>query len=165
MAKLTGNCGVGSICFSTSWWWLFTSTSQWRYEWIYYKVLQCSFFFTNYNKLSPDLLPFQLLLRGVALSRLLLPSSSRHLSSERLRAFMKKLATVVTSSPSCWAIVACISFDGRFVSLNIACKVLRWMSVKTRRGFFGDRLSGVGCCSCSFLLQAVKRQVYRCKHK
>ena len=42
--------------------------------------------------------------------------SSRHLSSDRRRAFMKKLETVDESRPSWRAIVICISFDGRFVS-------------------------------------------------
>ena len=46
------------------------------------------------------------------------PSSSFHLSMERRRAFMKKLPTVVGSSPNCLAIVTCISLDGRFVSCN-----------------------------------------------
>lgn len=59
-----------------------------------------------------------------ALSRLSLPLSSLHLSTDLRRAFMKKFATVVTSRPSCWAIVACISFEGLLVSLNIACRVL-----------------------------------------
>lgn len=63
--------------------------------------------------------------------------SSIHLSWLRLRAFMKKLPTVLSSKPSCCEIVICISFDGRFVSLNIACSVRRWRSVKTSRGFFG----------------------------
>lgn len=43
-------------------------------------------------------------------------SSSFHLSIDRLLAFMKKLPTVVGSSPSCLAIVTCISLDGLFVS-------------------------------------------------
>lgn len=93
------------------------------------------------------------------LSRLLLPLSSCHLSRERRLAFMKKLATVVTSRPSCWAMVICISLEGRFVSLKMACRVRRWMSVKTRRGFFGGRFSS-GCLSCSdsFRLHAACRQ-------
>lgn len=35
--------------------------------------------------------------------------------------------------------VICISFDGLFVSLNIACNVRRCKSVKTSLGFFGVR--------------------------
>ena len=41
-----------------------------------------------------------------SLSSISLPSS-RHLSRERRLAFIKKFATVVTSRPNCWAIVAC----------------------------------------------------------
>jgi hypothetical protein len=98
------------------------------------------------------------LVQPLELSRLRFPSSSRHLSMERRRAFMKKLATVVTSNPSCCAIVACISFDGRLVSLKIAWRVRRWISVKTSRGFFGGRFSCGACweISCSFLLHAAK---------
>lgn len=94
------------------------------------------------------------------LSLLLLPWSSCHLSRERRRAFIKKFATVVTSRPSCCAMVDCISLDGRFVSLNIACRVLRWMSVNTRRGFFGVRFSSGGLsCSCSFRLHAATQAI------
>ena len=42
--------------------------------------------------------------------------SSRHLSTERRRAFMKKLDTVEGSRPSWRAMVTCISLEGRFVS-------------------------------------------------
>ena len=42
--------------------------------------------------------------------------SSRHLSTLRLRAFMKKLETVEGSRPSCLAMVTCISLLGRLVS-------------------------------------------------
>lgn len=98
---------------------------------------------------------FQLVL--LTLSLLLLPSSSRHLSRLRRLAFIKKLATVVTSSPSCCAIVACISFEGLFVSLKIACRVRLWISVKTKRGFLGVLLSCIGS-SCSFRLQAENRK-------
>lgn len=66
-----------------------------------------------------------------------LAASSIHLSWLRRRAFMKKLPTVLNSSPSCCEIVICISFEGRLVSLKIACRVRRWRSVKTNRGFFG----------------------------
>lgn len=62
--------------------------------------------------------------------------SSNHLSCERRLAFMKKLPTVLSSSPSCCEMAICISFEGRFVSLKIACRVRRWRSVNTRRGFF-----------------------------
>lgn len=93
----------------------------------------------------------------LTLSRLLLPSSSRHLSRLRRLAFIKKFATVVTSSPSCCAIVACISFEGLFVSLKIACSVRLWISVKTKRGFLGVLLSCIGS-SCSFRLQAEIRR-------
>lgn len=88
-----------------------------------------------------------------------LGSSSFHLSIDLLRAFIKKLPTVVGSRPSCLAMVTCISFEGLFVSCNrcqsetvptpgrrftlkIACRVRRWRSVKTNRGFLG-----VGSCS------------------
>ncbi len=70
---------------------------------------------------------------------------------------MKKFATVLSSRPSCLAIVACISFDGRFVSLKMAWRVRRWMSVKTRRGFLGVRSLGF-TISVSFCLQATTRQ-------
>src|SRR5690606_8745360 len=46
-----------------------------------------------------------------------------------------------SSSPSCCEMVICISFDGRLVSLKMACRVRRWRSVNTSRGFFG-------CCGC-----------------
>ena len=49
---------------------------------------------------------------------------------------MKKFATVVSLSPSCSAIVFCISLFGRFVCWKIANSVRRWISVKTKRGFF-----------------------------
>ena len=42
--------------------------------------------------------------------------SSRHLSTLRRRAFMKKVETVEGSRPSCLAMVTCISLLGRFVS-------------------------------------------------
>lgn len=61
--------------------------------------------------------------------------SSIYLSTERLRAFMKKLTTVETLSPSCSAIVAWISLLGRLISLKIATRVRRCISVKTIRGF------------------------------
>ena len=67
--------------------------------------------------------------------------SSTYLSSERRRAFMKKFATVDTLSPSCSAIVACMSLLGRRVSLKMASSVRRWMSVKTSRGFLWTTLS------------------------
>lgn len=51
--------------------------------------------------------------------------SSRYLSSDRRRAFMKKLATVETLRPSWSAIVACISLFGLRVSLKMASNVRR----------------------------------------
>ena len=42
--------------------------------------------------------------------------SSRHLSTDLRRAFMKKFETVEGSRPSWRAMVTCISFEGRFVS-------------------------------------------------
>ena len=94
-----------------------------------------------------------------ALPWLLFPISSCHLSRDLLLAFMKKLLTVLSSSPSCWAIVTCISLVGLFVSLKIACNVRRWMSVKTRRGFL---MWFCGCwetlASSSFFLQAAEKK-------
>lgn len=43
-------------------------------------------------------------------------ASSRHLSIDRRRAFMKKFETVLESRPSWRAIVICISFEGLLVS-------------------------------------------------
>ncbi len=70
---------------------------------------------------------------------------------------MKKLPTVVTSRPNCLEMVICISLDGRFVSLKMACRVRRWMSVKTRRGFLGVLSLGFG--STSLALHAAMRQI------
>ncbi|MEE6515467.1 hypothetical protein FKM82_024258 [Ascaphus truei] len=42
--------------------------------------------------------------------------SSIHLSRLLLRAFMKKLLTVESSRPSCWAMVICRSLEGRWFS-------------------------------------------------
>ena len=51
-----------------------------------------------------------------------------------------------TSKPSCCAMVCCISLLGLLVSLNMACSVLRWMSVNTSLGFFGPcRASSLEC--------------------
>lgn len=50
--------------------------------------------------------------------------------------------------------VSCSSLDGRLFSLNIACKVRRWTSVKTRRGFLEILPLSPFPCSCSFLLHA-----------
>lgn len=86
------------------------------------------------------------------LPELELPSSC-HLSRLLLLAFMKKLLTVLSSNPSCWEMVICNSLDGRLFSLNIACRVRRWTSVKTSLGFLGV-LPLSFPCSCSFLLQA-----------
>ena len=84
-----------------------------------------------------------------------LAPSSVHLSRLRRRAFMKKLLTVVSSSPSCCEMVSCISLDGRLFSLKIASKVRRCRSVKTSRDFFGVLLRSFAV-SCSFLLHAAK---------
>lgn len=89
------------------------------------------------------------------LPELELPSSC-HLSRLLLRAFMKKLLTVLSSNPSCWEMVICNSLDGRLFSLNIACRVRRWTSVKTSLGFLGV-LPLSFPCSCSFLLHAAKK--------
>lgn len=68
---------------------------------------------------------------------------------------MKKLLTVVSSSPSCCEIVSCISLDGRLFSLKMASSVRRCRSVKTSRDFFGVLFRSFAV-SCSFRLQAVK---------
>ena len=74
--------------------------------------------------------------------------SSCHFSRLRRRAFMKKLLTVVSSRPSCWEMVICISLDGRLFSLKMAKSVRRWRSVNTRRDFFWELfLSLLGSCS------------------
>lgn len=86
--------------------------------------------------------------------------SSIHLSRLRLRAFMKKLLTVLSSSPSCCEMVSCISLDGRLFSLKMASSVRRWRSVKTRRDFFGVLLLSLPE-SCSFLLHASPREQER----
>lgn len=83
------------------------------------------------------------------------PASSCHLSRLLRRAFMKKLLTVLSSSPSCWEMVICSSLDGRLFSLNIAWRVRRWTSVKTSLGFLGV-LPRSFPCSCSFLLHAAR---------
>ena len=76
------------------------------------------------------------------------PPSSCHLSRLLLLAFMKKLLTVVSSRPSCWEMVICISLDGRLFSLKMAKSVRRWRSVNTRRDFFWELfLSLLGSCS------------------
>ncbi|TNN75034.1 hypothetical protein EYF80_014780 [Liparis tanakae] len=67
----------------------------------------------------------------------LLPWSSCQRSTQRRRAFMKKLLTVLSSRPSCWEMVICISLDGRLFSLKMAMRVRRCRSVKTRRCFLG----------------------------
>lgn len=82
-------------------------------------------------------------------------ASSCHLSRLRLRAFIKKLLTVLNSRPSCCEIVICISLDGRLFSLKMAKRVRRWRSVKTSRGFFGVLLFSL-FCSCSLRLHAAK---------
>jgi len=62
-------------------------------------------------------------------------ASSVYLSTERRRAFIKKLTTVDTLRPSCSAIVAWISLLGRLISRKMATRVRRWISVNTIRGF------------------------------
>lgn len=79
--------------------------------------------------------------------------SSCHFSRLRRRAFMKKLLTVVSSRPSCWEMVICISLEGRLFSLKMAKSVLRWRSVKTRRDFFWELFRSL-FGSCSLRLQA-----------
>lgn len=81
-----------------------------------------------------------------------LPSSC-HLSRLLLRAFMKKLLTVLSSSPNCCEMVICSSLEGRLFSLNIACRVRRWTSVKTNLGFL-EVFPLSFPYSCSFRLQA-----------
>lgn len=66
---------------------------------------------------------------------------------------MKKLLTVVSSRPSCWEMVICISLEGRLFSLKMAKSVLRWRSVKTRRDFFWELFRSL-FGSCSLRLQA-----------
>ena len=83
----------------------------------------------------------------------LVPWSSCQRSTQRRRAFMKKLLTVLSSKPSCWEMVICISLDGRLFSLKMAMSVRRCRSVKTRRCFLGAVLRSL-CCSCSLRLQA-----------
>lgn len=83
----------------------------------------------------------------------LAPGSSCQRFMHRRRAFMKKLLTVLSSRPSCWEMVICISLDGRLFSLKMAIRVRRCRSVKTRRCFLGCRLRSF-CCSCSLRLQA-----------
>lgn len=75
---------------------------------------------------------------------------------QRRRAFMKKLLTVLSSRPSCCAIVSCISLLGRLFSLKMAISVRRCRSVNTRRCFLGTVLRSFSC-SCSFRLQAAER--------
>ena len=100
-----------------------------------------------------------------ALPWLLFPISSCHLSSDLLLAFMKKLLTVLSSSPSCWAIVTCISLVGLLVSLKMACNVRRWMSVKTNLGFLMWLWGCVILASSSFFLQAEKKnQINKSNH-
>lgn len=92
---------------------------------------------------EPAVLLTAALLISILLFPLLAGVSSRYLSTERRRAFMKKLTTVDTFSPSCSAIVAWISLLGRLISLKMATSVLLCISVKTMRGFFGGQPAGV----------------------
>lgn len=86
--------------------------------------------------------------------------SSCHFSRLRLLAFMKKLLTVVSSKPSCWEMVICISLDGRLFSLKMAKSVLRWRSVKTRRDFFWELfLSLFGSCSLRLHAASLKADI------
>jgi len=90
--------------------------------------------------------------------------SSCHFSRLRRRAFMKKLLTVVSSRPSCWEMVICISLDGRLFSLKMAKSVRRWRSVKTSRDFFWELfLSLFG--SCSLRLHAWGRKGWETERK
>lgn len=68
--------------------------------------------------------------------------SSSHLSSDRRRAFMKKLATVDTSRPSCAAIADCISFVGRFTSCHHSTIQFRMLSLLYSTVFL-SYLSGI----------------------
>jgi len=72
--------------------------------------------------------------------------SSMYLSTERRRAFMKKLTTVDTFRPSCSAIVAWISLLGRLISLKMATSVRRCISVNTMRGFLAAAMAGQDAC-------------------
>lgn len=87
----------------------------------------------------------------------LLACSSCQRSTQRRRAFMKKLLTVESSRPSCCEMVICISLLGRLFSLKMAMSVRRCRSVKTSRCFLGTMFLSL-CCSCSFLLHAAMRR-------
>ena len=92
---------------------------------------------------------------GLTTEDVLAQLSSIFQRSPHLRlAFMKKLLTVDTSSPSCLAIWAWDSLEGRWVSWKMALKVRLWMSVKTRRDFLLILGFAITCCSSSFFLQA-----------
>lgn len=80
--------------------------------------------------------------------------SSAHLLRLRRRAFMKKLLTVESSSPSCCEMVTCSSLVGRWFSRKMASSVRRCRSVKTSRVRLGPWLRSSLLCSCSFLLHA-----------
>lgn len=82
------------------------------------------------------------------------PGSSCQRFIHLRRAFMKKLLTVLSSRPSCWEMVICISLEGRLFSLKMAIRVRRWRSVNTSRCFLGCRFRSF-CCSCSLRLHAV----------
>lgn len=84
---------------------------------------------------------------------------------QRRRAFMKKLLTVLSSRPSCCAMVSCISLLGLLFSLKMAISVRRCRSVNTKRCFFATVLRSFSC-SCSFRLQAAEKTEGkgRCDH-
>lgn len=108
----------------------------------------------SHSPLSTSISMAALLGRLLACILSLDTESSRYLSSDRRRAFMKKLATVETLRPSWSAIVACISLFGLRVSLKMASNVRRWISVKTRRGFLWGMQLSCRWISCSRSLQA-----------
>lgn len=82
--------------------------------------------------------------------------SSTHLSRLLRRAFMKKLLTVASSRPSCWAMVTWSSLDGRLFSLKMAWRVRLCTSVNTSRGFLLTFPLSLRPWSCSLRLHAVK---------
>lgn len=91
--------------------------------------------------------------------------SSTHLSRLLRRAFIKKLLTVASSRPSCWAMVTCSSLDGRLFSLKMAWRVRRCTSVNTSRGFLVRFPRSLLPWSCSLRLHAVKNSGGRHKER
>lgn len=84
--------------------------------------------------------------------------SSCQRSTQRRRAFMKKLLTVLSSRPSCWEMVTWRSLAGRWFSRKMANRVRLWRSVNTSLVRLGPWLRSSLLCSCSFRLQAVGRR-------